>query len=49
MLWASLCKNLLVPKREIGPKWPSQRFGSAGMLASYGIADGGTGNVEGAG
>ena len=49
MLQASLCKNSLVPKREIGPKWPFQRFRSAGMLASYGIADGGTGNVKGAG
>ena len=32
-LRASLCKNSLVPKREIGLKWLSQRFGSAGMLA----------------
>ena len=47
MLRVLFCRNLLVPNRDTGPKWPSQRFGSARSLALYEIADGGTGMVEG--
>lgn len=49
MLQASLCKNSFMLKREIGPKWPSQRLGSDGTFASYGRTEGVIGSVDGSG
>jgi len=47
ILQVSLCRNSLVPNKEIALKYLSQRFGSAGILVSYRITVGGPGCNEG--